>query len=387
MKAFKVSSLVQAALAPPILEARSWLGKYNGSKGAPIDLSQAAPPYSPSTELLERIGNAAKNPELAKYGPVSGEHVLRDAYAHYSSDLYGTALTRENVSVTAGANQAFVIASMIVAQAGDAVILPAPWYFNHKMTLDMLGIDTRVLKCLPANNFIPDVSDLVEAIDDKVRALVLVTPNNPTGSYYPAELINAYASICYERGIWLIIDETYRDFLPDVFKQRHTAFSLERRRGVIGIYSFSKSLALPGHRLGAIIYPAEIADQVVKVQDCLQICPVRAGQLGVAWALVGMKDWRRSKRDQFIDNARSFSAAMHNIPGWTVESIGAYFAYVRHPFISRSAFDVAQRLAEENGLLSIPGTFFGPEQEHYLRVSFGNLRPETLAELPLRFKL
>jgi aspartate/methionine/tyrosine aminotransferase len=187
--------------------------------------------------------------------------------------------------------------------------------------------------------------------------------------------------------MWLIIDETYRDFLPESPDGNHAAFAAETICGVIGIYSFSKSLAMPGHRLGAMIYPADIADQIIKVQDCLQICPARAGQVGVTWALEGLKGWRWHKRDQFIEGARDFAAVMEKVPGWMIASTGAYFAYVRHPFPDLPATEVARRLAEENGLLTIPGSFFGPHQEQYLRVSFGNLGSDMLADLPRRFRL
>lgn len=173
----------------------------------------------------------------------------------------------------------------------------------------MLGIEARELRCDQSTGFVPDVPWLLNAIDDKLRALVRVTPR----ACYPADLMNEYVSICRQRGIWLVIDETYRDFLPETRDGSHAAFAAETNCEVIGIYSFSKSLAMPGHRLGAMIYPADIADQIINVQDCLRICPVRAGQVGVIWALQGLKGWRRHKRDQSIEGARDFSAVMEKV--------------------------------------------------------------------------
>jgi aspartate/methionine/tyrosine aminotransferase len=387
MRSFMINPCVTNTQSPPILEARSWLSLYNGSMGAPIDLSQAAPPYAPSVELLERISTAATSPEFARYGPVPGEDTLREAYARHVSSIYGSKIGSASVSITAGANQAFVIAAMVVAQRGDTILLPAPWYFNHKMTLDMLGIEARAVGCRAEDGFIPDIPSLLTAIDASVRAIVLVTPNNPTGAIYPPSLIETCAEIGRERGIWLIIDETYRDFAASGGAHCRSAYQPAFSNGSIGLYSFSKSLAIPGHRLGAMVHPAGIAEQVTKLQDCLQICPPRAGQEGVAWALEGLEDWRTSKRHEFVRRANYFSAAMKDVPKWKIESIGAYFAYVRHPHQGESAFSVGKRLAVENGLLTIPGSYFGPQQEDYLRVSFGCLKSDAFAELPRRFAM
>lgn len=119
----------------------------------------------------------------------------------------------------------------------------------------------------------------------------------------------------------------------------------------------------------------------------MQICASRVGQAGVTWALGELGEWRREKRRLFADKAREFQSAMAQSNGWTINSIGGYFAYMRHPFGETSSVEVAKRLASENGLLLIPGSYFGPGQEQHLRVSFGNLSAETLSQLPERFRL
>jgi aspartate/methionine/tyrosine aminotransferase len=382
-----VNSLVRDTASPAILDARAWLNEYNGSKGPPIDLSQAAPPYPPPQELVDRLSAAAGLAETAKYGPVPGEYQLRSAYADHTSRLYNATIKPSEISITAGCNQAFLIAAMLVAKKGEAVLLPVPWYFNHKMTLDMLGIEALPVPCLSELQFTPDLSFVETSINDNVRALVLVTPNNPTGTIYSPSIIEAFARMCRDRGIWLILDETYRDFVPDGPQKPHSLFDEQFRNNVISLYSFSKSLALPGYRLGAMIYPAGIAEHVIKVQDCVQICPARAGQIAATWALSGLDQWRGERRQQFADKARAFETIMAQVEGWNIDSIGAYFAYVRHPFGGLEATCVAKRLASENGLLLIPGSYFGSGQERYLRLSFGSLTPETILALPKRFIL
>jgi aspartate/methionine/tyrosine aminotransferase len=383
----RVNPLVRDTASPAILQARAWLDSYDGNKGPRIDLSQAAPPYPPPQELVDHLSAAAGLAETARYGPVPGEYELRKAYAEHASQLYDTTIDPQETSITAGCNQAFLIAAMLVAKKGDAVLLPTPWYFNHKMTLDMLGIEVRQVPCSADAFFEPSLPIAKTLIDNNVRAIVLVTPNNPTGAVYSPATIEAFADLCRDHGIWLILDETYRDFLPEGPRKPHSLFDDRFRNNIISLYSFSKSLALPGYRLGAMIYPARVAEHVIKVQDCVQICPARAGQLAVTWALGGLDEWRRNKRQQFSDKARAFRSAMADVVGWEIVSIGAYFAYIRHPFSGSDAGVIAERLASENGLLLIPGSFFGPGQARYLRLSFGNLTPESLRALPTRFRL
>ncbi len=109
---------------------------------------------------------------------------------------------------------AFMTAIMAVAKAGDEVIVPAPWYFNHEMMLRMLGIGCTPLLCRPEDGYVPDVATARGLISSRTRAILLISPNNPTGATYPAATIAAFAELCRQRGIWLILDETYRDFLP-----------------------------------------------------------------------------------------------------------------------------------------------------------------------------
>jgi aspartate/methionine/tyrosine aminotransferase len=378
--------LVRDTASPAILEARAWLDLYGGSRGSKIDLSQAAPPYSPPQDLLDRLSAAAATAEAARYGSVPGEYELRAAYARQTSELYEATIQTDQISITAGCNQAFLIAAMLAAKSGEAILLPVPWYFNHKMTLDMLGIEARALPCLPEASFVPDISLVESVIDEKVRAVVLVTPNNPTGAVYPPSFIEAVGQICRDHRIWLILDETYRDFRIAT-QSPHAVFKEHLRNNVISLYSFSKSMALPGYRLGAMIYPAHIAEHVLKVQDCVQICPARAGQFAVTWGLRSLEGWREERRQELLSKEQNLRNVIALAKGWKVESTGAYFAYVRHPFAGTDARVIARRLASRNGLLLIPGPLFGPEQEDFLRLSFGSLSAETIAALPSRLAL
>ena len=216
-----------------------------------------------------------------------GEYELRKAYAEHASRLYDTTIDLQEISITAGCNQAFLIAAMLVAKKGDAVLLPTPWYFNHKMTFDMLGIEVRQVPCSPDDFFEPSLPIAKTLIDNNVRAIVLVTPNNPTGAAYSPTTIEAFADLCRDHGIWLILDETYRDFLPE------GSASLIRCSTIDSATMLSRFTAFPNHwrcqaPIGRHDYPARVAEHVIKVQDCVQIAQrVRVSlQLHGRWA-----DW------------------------------------------------------------------------------------------------
>ncbi|MFJ5369018.1 aminotransferase [Bosea sp. CER48] len=372
---------------PPIPEAQGWARAYDGRFGPLVDLSQAVPGAPPPIALLDKLGEAAADPVATRYGGITGDAALREAYAAEISRVYGAPFAPGEVAVTSGCNQAYVVTMMALARAGDNVLLPTPWYFNHEMTLTMLGVEARPLPCAPEAGFVPDVATAEARIDARTRAIVLVTPNNPTGAIYPPETIAAFAELCARRGIWLVLDETYRDFLPSAAPKPHEVFGASRwRDSVIGLYSFSKAYAVPGWRLGAITAGEPVLAQIGKVLDCVQISPVRAGQAAVTWGIDGIRDWRERNRAEINERAVLFRQAMAPLNDWRVLSAGAYFAYVAHPFEGARAADVVRRLVEERGVLALPGPYFGPGQENHLRIAIANVAAERIGELGDRLK-
>jgi aspartate/methionine/tyrosine aminotransferase len=360
--------------SPPIPEALGWLSAFTErGQGNPIKLSQAAPGILPPASFRSALALAAASAEAQCYGDIMGDEALRDVLATETNTIYGSKLTPDQVAITPGCNQAFVSLLMVLAQAGDNILVPVPWYFNHAMACQMLGITARALITDAALGFVPDPHDAEALIDKRTRAIVLVTPNNPTGAVYPPETIAAFAALAVKHGLMLIIDETYRDFLPDGMVQPHGALGDASVNGhVASLYSFSKSFAIPGHRLGAILAPQPLMPQLGKVLDTLQISPVRTAQIALAQEWESLTLWRQDNRREINTRARAFRTLMAKVPNFRIERIGAYFAYVRHLFIGKSATEVARALATNTGVLVLPGSYFGPEQEQHLRFAFAN---------------
>ncbi|WP_152339354.1 aminotransferase [Pseudorhizobium flavum] len=377
--------LVEKLAPPPVPSVFAWGRAYDGSRGPLIDLSQAVPGYPPHPDMLTLLGEMASSTAYCGYGPIEGDADLRRAYAEHVSQVYGATLTPENTHVTSGCNEAFASAAMTVAGPGQTVLMTNPFYFNHDTTLAMMGVKMRSVACRPEDGFLPKPDTIAAAITPEVRALALVSPNNPTGAVYPPDLLLAIFELCRAKDIWLILDETYRDFLPEAGRAPHGLFAQgDWQERLISLYSFSKSLCIPGHRLGAITAGAKTVEQIAKVMDNLQICAPRSAQAAVARALPILAGWREGNRQEIVRRAEALTVTMAKLPEWRVDSLGAYFAFVRHPFPALGSADVAERLAREAGVICIPGAYFGEGQEAYLRFAFANADVETISLLKER---
>lgn len=373
--------LIEALSPPPIPEVLGWSRAYDGRFGPLINLSQAVPGYPPHDRLLAWLAEAAGSAECARYGDIEGDPELRQAYARQVSDLYHAGIGPEHVHVTAGCNQAFVVTALALAAAGETVLLTEPFYFNQETSLQMLGIGVDYVRCDGANGFLPRIEDVRSRIRPGVRALAIVTPNNPTGAVYPPGLLAALYEACREAGIWLIVDETYRDFLAGGGRPHDLFQRPGWQETLIGLYSFSKSFCIPGHRLGVITAGAEAVRQIAKIMDNLQICASRTPQVAIAKALTELGSWQDANRHEIARRAGVLVETLAQCPGWQVEAIGAYFAFVRHPFAGKTSFEVAHRLAAERGIVTIPGACFGRAQDGYLRFAFANAGTEVLRTL------
>ena len=362
---------------PPVPEVQRWASDYDGALGPLIDLSQAVPGYPPHPQLLAWLGEAASSVEATGYGAIEGEDSLRAAYAAHVSGLYGAPVEVGNIHITSGCNQAFLCAALAVAGPGEAVLMTDPGYFNHETTLAMLGLGCRTVRCEEANGFMPDPAAIREALTPEVRALALVSPNNPTGCVYPPELLAEILAVCRAEGIWLILDETYRDFLPEGAPHGLLA-QVGWEDGLILLYSFSKSFCIPGHRLGAITAGAPVIEAVSKVMDNLQICAPRAAQIALARAIGPLAEWRAGNRAEIGRRAVALRETMAALSDWQIGAMGAYFAWLRHPFEGRDSVEIARTLAVERGVSCLPGAYFGEGQDRYLRLAFANAEAKTI---------
>ncbi|QTD46868.1 aminotransferase [Ottowia testudinis] len=382
---FALNPHISCLAAPVIPTVAAWASSYDGRHGPLLGFSQAVPGYPPPDELLTALAQAAGDASLCGYGPIPGEAVLRQAYAEMVNGLYHSTIDSRHVQITAGCNQAFGITVQALAAPGDTVALVEPFYFNHQTTLLSLGLRCLTVQAQPERGFVPDLDDIAAVLRQGVRALVLISPNNPCGAIYPPALIGDIAALCRQHGTWLLVDETYRDFIAPGAGAPHRLLDDAGWQDHIALlYSFSKSFCVPGHRLGALVAGPRLLAEALKIMDNLQICAARAPQVAVAGAIEPLTTWRDSNRTEVARRAAALRSALPAAPGWRLEALGAYFAYVRHPFDGVSSIRVAEKLAREQGVLTVPGEFFGPHQHPYLRVAFANADVPQIEQLPAR---
>ncbi|MGE0119439.1 MAG: aminotransferase [Dongiaceae bacterium] len=382
----RLNPALAAVAEPPIPEVYGWIKDRAFPADKPlIDVSQAVPGYPPPPALTDHLAARLGEPAMARYTDIQGLAELREALAVDIAARYGGAVAPEQVSITAGCNQAFCLAVLALAGSGDEVLLPLPYYFNHRMWLDMQGIRAVPLPFRPERGGVPDPQDATACLTGRTRAIVLVTPNNPTGAVYPPEVIAAFYRLAQANGLALVIDETYRDFLPDEAAPHALFRDPAWPETLVHLYSFSKVFCLTGYRVGAVACGARLAAEIAKAMDTVAICAPRIGQVAALHGLRALGDWRRGNTAIMHERLAGLRAAFHhNDIGYELVSAGAYFAYVRHPFDGQPAAEVARRLADRQNILCLPGSMFGPGQESYLRFAFANVAAEAMPAIAAR---
>lgn len=364
--------------AAPIAEAWSWVTNPNSDRL--IDMCQAVPSHLPAQSLLDHLAESIKQGKGATYTEIEGILPLREALANNINGRYQAKINADDLMITAGCNQAFCSVIDTLCTEGDEVIVPLPCYFNHEMWLSIRGINTQFL---PFNTVtaIPDHNLVSPLITSKTKAIVLVTPNNPTGAIYSHECIEAFYQVAKQHNIALIIDETYRDF-SDASSAPHQLFQhSDWRDHFVHLYSFSKVFSLTGYRTGAIAAGSAIFDQIAKVQDCTAISAPHVGQLAALFGLLNLDSWKAEKAQQLQERAFSIKAAFqHPDLKYRLISAGAYFAYIEHPFDLASR-EVVKRLIQEFEIISLPGSYFGKNQDNFIRFAFANIDQDYFGEV------
>jgi aspartate/methionine/tyrosine aminotransferase len=344
-----------------------------------LDLAQAAPQYPAAAEVVEHIVAVARQPHGGAYVEIAGLPYLRDAFAAELSGAYRGQVHAEHVVVTAGCNQAFCMVVSALAEPGDEVVLTLPYYFNHDMWLRMNGVVPVYLA--PGPDLVPAAAEAEAVISPRTRAIVLVSPGNPSGVTVEPQRIAELAEVARRHDVALVLDETYRSF-RDTEEPAHGLFAdPDWTTTLVSLHSFSKDFAIPGYRVGAVVASVELCREVMKLLDCVAICAPRIGQ-EAAWAgLTSARRWRSARAREVADKRRCLENLMAQRPGgFELLSAGGFFGWVRHPFVGHATTDVVRELAVKYDTLVIPGTAFMPDDQRTFRVSFSNADRAALTD-------
>ena len=353
-----------------------------------LSLAQGMVSWGPPEAVHEAV-KAALNAEasrssLDRYGPMEGDPELLDAVrqelaGRHRLDLDGAALL-----VTAGSNMAFNAIAQVILDPGDEVILPLPWYFNHAMAVQLAG---GVPVGVPAG-LVPDPERLAAAITPRTRAILTVSPANPSGVVIPGHVLAAINQLCAERGLFHISDEAYAAFVHGSVPHQPPG----RIRGsggyTITLHSFSKAYGMAGWRLGYAAVPRQLLAGLAQVQDTVMICPPRLTQRAALAALAAGPDWIAPRVASLEERRRLVleavaSARSQGLPiTLPIDPDGAFYALLSCT-TPLSGEALLERLVLDHGVAALPGEAFGlggGEGPSLLRLSYGMLEPTLLAE-------
>ena len=344
-----------------------------------ISLGQGVAYYGPPDSALAAARNFGAKIEQHRYGPVDGIPELRERIEHkLAEDNAIASLAGRRVVVTAGANMGFLNALFAIADPGDEVILPLPYYFNQEMAL-------RMLNCVPVfaptdDHYQLRIDTLRAAITPKTRAIVTISPNNPSGAVYPEADLRAVNALCREHGLYHISDEAYEYFVHGEARHFSPASIEGSEPHTISLYSLSKAYGFASWRIGYMVIPEHLYDAVLKAQDTNLICaPLVSQHAAVAALDVGADYCRahlrtiRQVRGLVLDELRSV-ADFCRIPS----ADGAFYLLLKIA-TALDSMALADRLIREHGIAAIPGNAFGLDDGGYLRVAYGALEPDTAA--------
>jgi aspartate/methionine/tyrosine aminotransferase len=345
-----------------------------------ISLGQGMVAYGPPRQAIDALAGATDDSRTHQYGAVEGTSALRDALAQKLRAENGIVVDGSTrIVVTAGGNMAFFNAILAVADVGDEIILQTPYYFNHEMAIGMAGCRTVLVETDDAYQLKPDA--IAKAITPRTRAVVTVSPNNPTGAVYPEKALREVNELCRARGIYHVHDEAYEYFTYGDVRPFSPGSIPGSAAHTISLYSFSKAYGFAGWRIGYMVYPETLFSAMMKSQDTILICPTIAAQIGAAAALrVGRAYAEPHVRElaSIRDIVLSELAAL--APLATVPAAeGAFYALLR-VHTDQDPLALAERLIREHKVAVIPGTAFGMTDGCYFRVAYGALQKATVAE-------
>jgi aspartate/methionine/tyrosine aminotransferase len=345
-----------------------------------ISLGQGVVSYPPPAAALEALRAFPRAPADHGYGPVEGSPELIEAVRRKLDAENGIATGSERrIVVTAGGNMAFVNAVLAVTDPGDEVILQAPYYFNHDMAVALAGCRTIAVPTDHRYHLRPDA--IRAAITARTRAVVTISPNNPSGAVYPESALREVNELCAAHGVYHVHDEAYEYFTYGAASHFSPGSISGSVPHTISLFSLSKTYGMASWRIGYMVIPAHLFEAVNKIQDTNLICPPAVSQAVACAALAAGSEYCREQVRELAGVRLLVLDALADIGDvCTVpRPDGAFYCLVRvHAPMDPLA--LVERLIVDHRVAAVPGTAFGLGNGCYLRVSFGALDKATVAE-------
>jgi aspartate aminotransferase len=347
--------------------------------GPIIGLHVGEPSFATPEHVRDGARQALARGET-RYVPNAGIPPLREAIVGKLAAHNGIDVAPEQIVVSAGGMQALYVALCATIAAGDEVLVPDPGWPNFAMAVQLLQGSPVGYQLRAENGFRPDIAVLEEVVSDRTRALIVNSPSNPLGAVLDAGLAEALCRFADDHDLWLISDECYDAI---TFEAEHVSPAVWDRHGrVLSCFSFSKTYAMTGMRVGYLVAPAQAAATAAKMQEPLIACVNAPAQYAALAALRGPQDFVAEMRDAYRDRRDAAAALLDNAGVDYLLPQGAFYMWI--DVRDRCGGDVhtwALRLLREQGVAVAPGTTFGAAGEGWLRVSLATATDDLLEGL------
>lgn len=372
---FRPSARMEAVQIPIIPALAALIKAHPGT----ISLGQGIVYYEPPPSAFAELARLEITHSSHQYGETSGLSELREMIAGKLSSENRMHAGTDRIIITAGANMGFLNALFAIADPGDEIILPLPYYFNHEMAVRMLNC--RPVLAPAGENFQLCPEAVRKTISKKTRAVVTISPNNPSGAVYPEATLREVNHLCREHGIYHISDEAYEYFTFNGASHFSPGSIDGASRHTISLFSLSKAYGFASWRVGYMVIPPQLQEAVYKAQDTNLICATVAAQYAAIGAMRAGMNYCRAKlplmaeiRSLMLRELEAITDICHVSPG-----AGAFYFLLKIK-TGMDAMTLATRLIREHRVAAIPGQPFGLIDGCYLRVAYGALEKNNAHE-------
>ena len=350
-----------------ILNARAAELRANGHHV--ISLGQAVPSFGPPPEAIDAARESLGRADTHIYSADAGRMSLRRVLCEQLEAVDRVHVTPDEVIVTAGGNQAFMLALMTLVDPGAEVLLPSPYFVNHEMAIAALGGVPREVALSEESGFALRWEDIEPHVSDRTRAVVVCTPSNPTGAVVPPAEMSRLLGELSARDIVLFCDETYARFVYGDGYVSLAALPEWRSNGIV-VSTFSKAFGMTGWRVGYLLAPQHVCEAAIKIQDSMIICAPVPSQSGVEAAIRHNWYYPEGFKAELAARRRLLAEGLEVIPRlrWNPTG-GGFFAFV-HVHDCRDSTALAAEILDRVHVVTIPGATFGRAGEGFIRLSY-----------------
>lgn len=338
-----------------------------------INLGQGIVDYAPPAEVRAAVNTFFDDPLNHRYKLVDGipelKAIITQKLEHENGIIPSAA---RELFVTAGSNMGFLQAVLAITDPGDEVIILSPYYFNHEMAIRIA--EAQPIVVATDHDHQPQFDLIKAAITPKTRAVVTISPNNPTGAVYSREMLTAINELCRERDIYHINDEAYEYFVYDNVEHFSPASITKSEAHTISLFSLSKTYGMASWRIGYMLFPAHLTAALKKVQDTNLICAPVVSQHAAVAALKCGRDFcaPHIARLALARGAIIAQLEQHRDSIHYATPFGAFYFLICSEQ-QQEMIPLTRTLIEQHGVAAIPGNTFGIEDGCYFRIAYGAL--------------